>query len=340
MLSSRRQRRFKNSHEWRSNKFARKFLPQKHEQPSRKTRCKKNGSSSGSPLPTHTMLAERRPPERRRAPLKQRQACPSYPRQRAIRKKSNRTSFGKSTVKCFAKTRNFPKPHGCCGSHARHGGRKNWRVAPSRTLVFRKRNRPRAETSDRTRKPLMQELALAGLVRWERERIRRVLKDRMTGHLRMRCVSGRTKYVVLKSPHKDWFSHTTAQKSPHKHWPSSKVKFSPPLESCNTPNKTDGHNHESPHKHWASLQVQSLHGARITPASTFSNPPRGEVWVFQRSRECPSMERLLAAPRPLPESDIRKVEINHSPSSSVSGTATVKRPMMISGIFLLDANCF
>jgi hypothetical protein len=131
----------------------------------------------------------------------------------------------------------------------------------------------RAETSERTRKPLIQELALAGLVRWERERIRRVLKDRLTGHLRMRCVSGRTKYVVLKSPHKDWFSHTPTQKSPHKHWPSSKV--------------------------------QSLHGARIAPASLSVNHQEAGVGVSGVSPQG---------------------QISNSPSSSVSGATPVEKP--------------
>ncbi len=125
----------------------------------------------------------------------------------------------------------------------------------------------RAEVSDRTRKPLMKELAVAGLVRWERERIRRVVRDRLSGHMRLRCVSGRTKYFVLKTPHKDWLFDAGKSKSPRKHWPSSKGKFPQPLESRNTPNKSEGQFEESPHKDWSSSKVKSLHGARISPAS-------------------------------------------------------------------------
>jgi hypothetical protein len=123
----------------------------------------------------------------------------------------------------------------------------------------------RAEISARKRKPLMQELVLAGLVHWKRDRIQRVLRDRLSDHLRMRCVSGRTKYCL---PHKDWVSNTASQKSPRNHWGSSKVQFPRPLESRNTPKKTGCQNEKSPHKQRPSSKVQFLHGARIAPASS------------------------------------------------------------------------
>jgi hypothetical protein len=57
----------------------------------------------------------------------------------------------------------------------------------------------RAEISTRRRKDLMNELVKAGLVRWERERVMRCLRDRSTGHQRMRRVLGRTRYFVHRN---------------------------------------------------------------------------------------------------------------------------------------------
>ena len=148
----------------------------------------------------------------------------------------------------------------------------------------------RAELSHVTRKLLMQELALAGYVHWERDRIKRVLKDRLTGHLRMRCVSGRTKYFVSKSP--------------RKHWGPSKVHFSRPLDSRNTPNKTEGQNEKSPHKQRPSSKVKSLYRTRILPASLSVTHHEAGVRV---------------------SSDSPQGQISHSPSSSVSGTAQAEK---------------
>ena len=58
----------------------------------------------------------------------------------------------------------------------------------------------RAEISTRRRKDLMKELVRAGLVRWERERVMRCLRDRSTGHQRMRWVLGHTHYSIPKVP--------------------------------------------------------------------------------------------------------------------------------------------
>jgi hypothetical protein len=60
----------------------------------------------------------------------------------------------------------------------------------------------RAEISMRRRKDLMKELVDAGFVHWERERLTRYVKDRLTGHQRMRSVLGRTRYSIVKHPHK------------------------------------------------------------------------------------------------------------------------------------------
>jgi hypothetical protein len=162
----------------------------------------------------------------------------------------------------------------------------------------------RAEISRFKRKPLMQELVLAGYVHWERERIRRVLKDRLTGRLRMRCVSGRTKYFISKSPRKDWLSNIAAQKSPRKHWGPSKVQFSQPLESRNTPNKTGGQNEKSPHEQRPSSKGRFFNRSRICPASLSVNHQEAGVGVSGVGAQ---------------------VQIAISPSSSVSGTAPVEK---------------
>ncbi len=117
----------------------------------------------------------------------------------------------------------------------------------------------------------MKQLEVAGLVRFERERIHRLIKDRLTGHIRSRCVSGRTKYFLLKPLRKGWLFDAGKSKSPHKDWASSKRKCSGPLESRNTPNKSEAQFEESPHKDRASSKRKSLPPARISVASLSVN---------------------------------------------------------------------
>jgi hypothetical protein len=127
----------------------------------------------------------------------------------------------------------------------------------------------RAEISDRTRQQQMKELIMVGLVRMEQERREGVLTDSLTGHKRWRKgVFGETHYFVFKSPHKDWFSYTEDQKSPHKQRVSTARKYSQPLESRNTPNKTEGQYQKSPHKQRVSTARKFYRAGRISATST------------------------------------------------------------------------
>ena len=187
----------------------------------------------------------------------------------------------------------------------------------------------RAEISDRTRKPLMKELALVGLVRWERERIRRVLRDRLTGRQRMRCVSGRTKYFVLKSPHKDWFSYSFDQDSRHKDSGSSEVQVSQTLKSCNTLNRIKRQYPKSPRGKQFPSKVKFLHGARFSPASLSVNHQDAEFGVSrdflqpQRSVNVSGQSELGTIPGVPTDRYISGDKV--SPSSSVSENTSVKK---------------
>ena len=152
----------------------------------------------------------------------------------------------RESTPCFVSYKALKGPYVGGLMQAKHGQRENRRVAPSGALVLRRRNRPPSR-SFKARQ--MKELLRVGLVRMERQRTDGMLTDRLTGRKRWRSgVLGEVHYTVFKSPHKDWFSYAAAQKSPHKQRAVSKVQFSRPLESRNTPNKTEGRNDKSPHK--------------------------------------------------------------------------------------------
>ena len=183
----------------------------------------------------------------------------------------------------------------------------------------------RAEISDRTRQQQMKELVRFGLVRMEQERREGVLTDRLSGCKRWRKgVFGETHYTVFKSPHKDWFSYTAAQKSPHKHWPPTARKFSQPIESRNTPNKTESQNEKSPHKQRVSTARKFYRAGRISVTSTSVVHQREGVGVSGSVSGGASLDGApvgCASPSAV-ESDIGNGWENNAPSSSsVSGTA-------------------
>jgi hypothetical protein len=182
----------------------------------------------------------------------------------------------------------------------------------------------RAEISDRTRQQQIKELVRFGLVRMERERTEGMLTDRITGRKRWRSgVLGEVHYFVFKSPHKDWFSYTAAQKSPHKHWGSSTVQFPQPLESRNTPKKTKGQYRKSPHKQRSPTTRKFYHAGRISATSTSVLHQEGSVGVSESVASGSSLDgstagRALAS---AVESDIPNGEEIDESSSSVSGKA-------------------
>jgi hypothetical protein len=82
------------------------------------------------------------------------------------------------------------------------------------------------------------------------------------------------------------------------------VQLSQPLESRNTPNKTEGRNHESPYKQRVSTTRKFYHAGRISATSTSELRHKAGVGV---SSVCP------------------QGQISNSPSSSVSGTTPVEK---------------
>jgi hypothetical protein len=129
--------------------------------------------------------------------------------------------------------------------------------------------------------------------------------DRITGRKRWRSgVLGEVHYFVFKSPHKDWFSHAVAQKSAHQQALSTARKYSQPLESRNTPNKTKGQNDKSPHKQRSSTTQKFYHAGRISATSTSVVHQKASLGV---------------------SSDIENEYENRDESSSVSGNAPVEK---------------
>jgi hypothetical protein len=74
----------------------------------------------------------------------------------------------------------------------------------------------RAEICDETRKKYMRELVALDLVRMERVRVDRVLRDHPSGHQRRRTVLGETHYTVATSPPKHGSSSTAKKIRPRK----------------------------------------------------------------------------------------------------------------------------
>lgn len=137
----------------------------------------------------------------------------------------------------------------------------------------------RAEISDRTRQQHMKDLVRAGFVRMERERTEGMLTDRLTGHRRWRKgVLGEVHYTVFKSPRQDRVSCVAQSTKPYKQRSSTTRNFSRPLESCNTPNKTEDLSTKSAHKQRVST-TRNFYQRGKTSATKTHTPPEGGACV-------------------------------------------------------------